>query len=451
MNIEEVEKIKGLVKASTILSAGERAEWLALFDLMNDKQLLELEKILSGDIKSNPTTPSRLGGTPLLSKEGNTAAPQLTAKGRSLSSLAKEEYPAIAGGGGVKGLPNSSQMPRLSHILNLPNLRQAPFSPDKIAQDLAQKKPSAFMGKLKSMFAEKELPPGHPENELELPEGKKPDIPSKATISTDQSSSRGSGEIYRKPTNITDSSTRLTHSEWKQGGNAAPLAAPLKPSLPIPPVPPLPPNPKMVSLPEVPKNPVVETLKPVDQRKDFSLDRILKLEQKPQVKVQAAPVPTPASKPTLTPAQELAPAPSSGINFPTISEAGKNQSLKDLKNDLRDKTPTASLLSVNAPVVSEQALNSLQDLTKIEAETLQMSALDALVKKIKSLIGKYGYFEVIFNIEKSQAYKSYIATGLKLLSGKDSFDNLALESSSDYLSKAQFEKFTDLLSKIQAS
>jgi hypothetical protein len=56
------------------------------------------------------------------------------------------------------------------------------------------------------------------------------------------------------------------------------------------------------------------------------------------------------------------------------------------------------------------------------------------------------------SLEKSPVYKAYLATGLKLLSEETSFEQLAEKSSlSEFLTKSQFEKFADLLLKIQAT
>ena len=52
MKLDETNKIKSLVNTAAILSASEKAEWLALLDVMNDKQLGELEGILVGSQKS---------------------------------------------------------------------------------------------------------------------------------------------------------------------------------------------------------------------------------------------------------------------------------------------------------------------------------------------------------------------------------------------------------------
>ena len=59
MNNQDLEKIRALVKTSTILSPEERAEWLALLEVMDDKQLGELEKILTAP--KNPQMPNASG------------------------------------------------------------------------------------------------------------------------------------------------------------------------------------------------------------------------------------------------------------------------------------------------------------------------------------------------------------------------------------------------------
>src|SRR3989344_2336566 len=49
MQPQEIDKIKQLVKSSPLLSPAEREEWLVLSGLMNDKQLWELREILSSN------------------------------------------------------------------------------------------------------------------------------------------------------------------------------------------------------------------------------------------------------------------------------------------------------------------------------------------------------------------------------------------------------------------
>lgn len=44
MNLELVQKLRQLIRDSTILNPGEKQEWDALLELMNDMQMRELEK-----------------------------------------------------------------------------------------------------------------------------------------------------------------------------------------------------------------------------------------------------------------------------------------------------------------------------------------------------------------------------------------------------------------------
>jgi hypothetical protein len=126
MEAPAIEKIKSLIQASELLTSAEKQEWLDLCDVMNDDQLEELNAILLSVLpKEKPKAP----------------LPELKAE--------------------PKGLP-------LKHILNLP---QKP-NPEEVLVVNQSKPTSKFWQKIKSVLAEKELPPGHPEStkELELPE-----------------------------------------------------------------------------------------------------------------------------------------------------------------------------------------------------------------------------------------------------------------------------------------
>jgi hypothetical protein len=81
-NAQRIETLRQKIQASTLLSDHEKGDWLNLLDLMNDKQLGELEEILAS---------------------GGSAA--------TISSLASEK----------SSLPASvSKLPQLSHIANIP-------------------------------------------------------------------------------------------------------------------------------------------------------------------------------------------------------------------------------------------------------------------------------------------------------------------------------------------
>lgn len=58
--LDEVKKQKiiALIQRSTILNAQEKSDWLALLDLMNDKQIAELEEILQPEAVANAAAKS---------------------------------------------------------------------------------------------------------------------------------------------------------------------------------------------------------------------------------------------------------------------------------------------------------------------------------------------------------------------------------------------------------
>src|SRR6185436_11129503 len=120
MTIQERERIENLVNTSPILSPQERMDWTELLDLMSDKQLMELEKILA-----------------LVEPK----ASQIPASSQSKTA---------------------GQAAALSHILNMPNLgagqTQAAkpilsHKPNELATP-----PGSFGEHLKAMLEEKELP-----------------------------------------------------------------------------------------------------------------------------------------------------------------------------------------------------------------------------------------------------------------------------------------------------
>lgn len=51
VNANKIEKIRSNIQTSTLLSDHEKADWLNLLELMNDKQLGELEEILAAEVK----------------------------------------------------------------------------------------------------------------------------------------------------------------------------------------------------------------------------------------------------------------------------------------------------------------------------------------------------------------------------------------------------------------
>lgn len=133
MNIAQVEKVRKLVKESKILNNSERQEWLALLELMNDKQVLELERILesSQPKASAQVLPPKVQPVPPVPPlPRHPTVPQL----------------APSGAGGSQGFGSG-------HILNMPKaqgVKPPPPSPNE-----------SFGKKLEAVVKEPELPAPH--------------------------------------------------------------------------------------------------------------------------------------------------------------------------------------------------------------------------------------------------------------------------------------------------
>ncbi len=137
------EKIKQLVNASPILTSAERSEWLALLGLMNDKQVNELEKILTGFEETSAPKPQ--------------PKPQAPVKPLQQPERKKEEQPQTPGSSTHFGYG-------FSHIMNFPDVE------DKKKKQQAEpaKKESKFGANLQNIINEKELPTSKEGFPLEL-------------------------------------------------------------------------------------------------------------------------------------------------------------------------------------------------------------------------------------------------------------------------------------------
>lgn len=409
MNLAGIEKIENLVKSSPILSFQERAEWLALLGLMNDKQLGELEKILSEGIRKQ-----ELG---------------------IRSQIPSQEHLNQANS-------RVPQMPKLSHIVNLPKIGESEYRriresenpalskrPAKTAASLEmeQKKTldfapkvksgGGFLGKLKSIFAEKELTTSRQEFPLELTDGSRQEV-------------RGKGQEVSQAT----------------------VHLPLRVNDKLKNAPPVPPKPK-VSFPIPAAHAVaIRAALSEAERAVHSVGKDPKsasIQEKTNKPVLKAPAPLAVK---LNSPDRAADIFTPGINFPKTSEKSKSQTLANIKEHLEQRAESVPLLSSSTrPSLGKDVVfKTLEDLNSFDYRLLDNGNSDELAKKIKSLINEFGYFQVIFNLEKSPVYKIYLATGLKLLSEQLTFEELAEQPRSEpYLERQEFEKFTDLLTKMQ--
>lgn len=102
LNEKKIEEIRKNIQTSTLLSDHEKSDWLNLLELMNDKQLSELEEILAS------------GGPASAAGQATTsAADQLLTPNPSMPPIQAQKPP-------VNMPPLASKMPPLTHIANIP-------------------------------------------------------------------------------------------------------------------------------------------------------------------------------------------------------------------------------------------------------------------------------------------------------------------------------------------
>ncbi len=416
MNQQQTEKIKGLIKTSRILIESERAEWLSLLELMNDKQLGELEKILnSGQQSADSNQQKSVSGTEHIVDNKQPESLKFSPPTQSLSPQ-----------------PNRPRLPQLSHIMNLPKNIDGQMSALKLSQKTMGTQTSApvskepvfpvgvssktvkarqsFGDKLKAMFAEKELPAGIPKNELSLPahtESSKPAVlPEKPMVSF---------PLKEKPTVITASQVTIngpvTFSKQDEalGGGMIISSDFKKPALMTAKLPPA--VPKPLSQPNfLPKT----TLLP---------------QVAPPIRPEAGQVPS--------------------IKIQETSEQVRQATLATIKQ--RMNQPPVVNETVRSKVLTEKPveLHLPKDLTAITATSFQNTSLENFVIVIRQLVEKFGYYDVIFSLEKSPLYEAYIKTGTELMNRQQTFETFDSNQSVDkFLNREDFEKFTDLLRQI---
>lgn len=429
MQNQEIDKIKNLIAVSTILSPSEKAEWLALLGLMNDRQLAELEKILNSGAHAKPA--------PIVQKVLSDNKPVVS------------PFPAAP-----KKAAAPFKIPPLSHIVNLPkNFSGQPpvlpkpssqgVSPEALAKRILQDKPQSqisggaanFAAKLKSIFSEKEL------------------------------SAPAAAQKPQQPGSPKESPVPIISA-----APVKPSTVPVKPIAPIIPKPinrvaePIAQKPSTSSVEATPK--VLEKIpgplfpeKPQLQQAQVNISATSvnisgELKQPAQGAGQKTPIvglkpPLQNLKPKI-PSQVL----NSGLNFSKTPAKNTEDLVAEIKQhaEFRKANPIPEVAAKTNPILPVAGLETLDSLTKMDLKVLQKNNMESLAAKIRLLTKQFGYFDVIFNIEKSPAYKFYIQTGLKLLSEQQDFEQLSHKDAlGEYLSREQFEKFTDLLSKIQTS
>mgnify|MGYP000205044483 CR=1 FL=1 len=158
---QQLSNLKNLINNSTILSAAEQAEWLKLSQLMNDKQLSELEQILK----------QQLSAQQLVTKSsGNNNQPKLTeiTPPKPLTVNGKTDKNQF--------LPRSNSgfnqiNKKLSHISNPPHINNSSGqirTVKPLPSSLGARRNPVSAANLKRILEEKELP--KPEEHKSLPQ-----------------------------------------------------------------------------------------------------------------------------------------------------------------------------------------------------------------------------------------------------------------------------------------
>jgi hypothetical protein len=332
-----------LIKNSTILSFQEKEEWHMLLDLMNDKQVGELERILK-------------------------PAPRVVAS-----------PPA--------NLP-------LSHIVNLPKPVSVNPAPQKPGIQPQVKVPSRFAEQLNKILGEKELPAE--KAELDLPPA--PSIPTPPVKNV----------ILPKPV--------LPSIVVPKSVTAAP-----KPYIEIKEKPlPVSPPPKTLEQALSGANTIPPVKYDSDNLSDVDLRDISE-------KIQSQPK-----------------------SQPSVRAGLQNQDMLFQAAVLRPQRPATTTAAPAKPGPKVELSPSVQLSEVVDAAGLSLDLWKkenhtALTERLKKIISRRGYHEVIFNLQKSPLYSSYIDAGLKSLESGKSFEGLG----EGYMSKKEFEDFTDMLRELQ--
>jgi len=361
------DNIKALVQSSPLLNDTEREEWLSLMEVMDDKQILELQKILD----------------PNSSNEG------VAANNSFLSHIVNMPQPTNASTSGKIELKiENAKSGSLSQ-------RTVDDGKTAINQQANKKEFGSFAENLHNIMSEKDLPPGEDTGHLNIP-GK-------------------DGQIQTSPV--------VAGFVKQPEPSAIPLTQKSKP----------------VALSDSAR------VKPVS----INLSEISKDFTQPASSVQAAPEPPRVglqNQDALVKAQ-IYRQQAEALHRRTAI-AGSTPSPASVKPVTPDLSP------LKKPVVADVKISSLQDVSSLSPRIWKPANYSGVVKRLKDLIHSYNYHDVIFNLESSLLYKSYISTGVEVLKNGTNFEDLGANASSleeVYLSHEDFEAFTDLLREIQAN
>jgi hypothetical protein len=539
MQTDHYQKIQNLVKTAGILSAAEKNEWVDLMDLMNDRQLLELEKILassssfakaSADKQQSAISSQQnafnqkirrpeLTGKDLTELRAPLSVPKPPVPKPSLPknlpiaqeagpglSFTPPQFSAVAKGlGGKAETQNKTGQDEnttktgagFKHILNFPktvgfeagkDLLSKTFPPKVESQQIkTPKKESAFLTKLKAIFAEKELPPGilpktspakppiplAPLKKVEAGPALKKFTPEKPPEKKPERDNITINLNFQSPGDLANvPGLEKVGQELKdilgradRGGNVSSPA----PKVSVPAV-----------LPQIPKTPpVILEIKPEGsspmsgQIREGSPEANFAKTRTSNLTIQAEKV---SISPLLSKAREDNLASLAALSDKDIQALGKKQAqAKKYGEDENvapglnffEASPTEPLagkplaayekpfpafVKKSAKIIlfekpgDDMRLETLKDASELSVADLKQHAVGTFFRKLQRLSVQSGWHEAVFNLEKSPLYKAYVNTGAQLLKNQANFEKIPVQGgSAEQLDRKDFEQFTDLL------
>jgi hypothetical protein len=509
MENQRYQKIQGLVRAASILSSAEKSEWLELMELMNDRQLFELEKILASSDKLPAFAEASAGKQAASNREQNVIGQRITRPelaGRQMAELPKPisvpkppaPKPVLPG-----NLPIASEAgpgPSFKHILNFPKtvgLEQgkeflAKTFPPRVAsrQEAPSKKESPFLAKLKAIFAEKELPPGvpsaapakppvpvaplkkiEPHPAVKKPEPKKPERqPIKKPAPVKLPEKKPERENITINLNISSPADLAKVPGLEKVGeqlqdmlNRAPSEAEInKPVAKAEPPPAPPQKPEVFQPPPV----VLEVKSPNLPPQNFPSAKT------PNLTIQAEKV---SISPLLGKTPSLESAFGQTLSDEEVQEMGQRQAAPKKYGEDENVAPglnffeaqpagalpkrpaqagelsRAGFIKRTAKIIlperpgDDMKLETLEDAAGLRPADLKQHAAATILRKLQRLMGQKDRHEVVFNLEKSPLYKAYVSTGVAMLKDQSGLGESPQPGSGEQLDKEDFERFADLL------
>lgn len=432
MNLQLVEKLKGLIAESSILNPNEKQEWDALLELMNDMQMRELENILSEKLSSSakatadknvesvkPQTAKPLGGISIVSKP---VQQQPVKQNATVQMQAKPALPFKIEPVKPKEEKKSQDnfvKPPLGHIINLPKFgapQNLPSKQPNLAVNTVQTSAGkvTFLQKLKAILREPELPAG--QKEALLPAGKS-ELQTKV-------------ELNNTPAAKTVERTGLFVLKTDSKKQSAP------PLVPTPP--------KKQAVPEKPKTQEPGFIKQTDREAVAKL-----LSQKENAKPQVPQQKNPKTQTVEEVLQKQAPKifDSKGLEkWPDQYNIKQDPHKVDASKYVqKGQNSTLTTVSAGAAKAVSMEVREPKDLENLETSWLDETS----VKKFKDLVKHFGNYEVMQYLEKSPLYKAYLLTGSQILQDASTFEAES-KKNPQLLDKESFEKTADLLRIIQS-